>query len=152
MNVNELIKELTSGLAFWEELYKEECKQNKPLVKQCALHILQLEQDIEEAIAQHPDWCTMTDKQELEIRKLNHQQLLLGDLLKRFTLFEHIVDRIADTYLRHSVAQANASDERLDLLKEAIRQRDEQLANKDKTIDCLINAYVELHEQLVNKK
>lgn len=152
MNVKELIKELTSGLAFWEELYKAECKNNEPLLKQGALHILQLEQEYEDVLANYPDWLSMSEEQDRQIKKNLQQQNLLNDLLQRFAIFEHIVDKIADAYLRHSVAQANAADERLDWLREAICQRDEKLKQQNKTFNCLLNAYTELHEQVVITK
>ncbi len=159
MTIDQLIKELTCGLAFWEELYKEECKNNEAIVKQCALHILQLEHELEEAMAQHPDWRTMSEEQEQQIRKLLQQQNLLNDLLQRFAVFEHIVDKIADAYLRHSVAQADAQDGRLDLLRQAIRQRDVKLEEQNKTLDCfadvytdLLRSYNELYELMISRR
>ncbi len=110
-------------------------------------------------MAQYPDWRTMSEEQERQIRKLLQQQNLLNDLLQRFAVFEHIVDKIAEAYLRHSVAQADAQDGRLDLLHQAIRQRDVKLEEQNKTLDCfkevyidLLRAYNELYELVITTK
>ena len=120
---------------------------------------MQLEHELEEAMAQYPDWRTMSEEQERQIRKLLQQQNLLNDLLQRFAVFEHIVDKIAEAYLRHSVAQADAQDGRLDLLHQAIRQRDVKLEEQNKTLDCfkevyidLLRAYNELYELVITTK
>jgi len=157
MEIPEFLKDLTAGLAFWEDLYNEEKKNNQAVFKDCAKHLQQLEDDFEELKLQHPDWLHLSPEAEKQFKNNLKQQELLTRLLDRFVVYEAITSKLAQAYLKHSVAQAEARDERLDWMIEGIRKKDIHIAELKKTIshfsDCytdLLRNYNQLYETLVN--
>ena len=150
-----LIREFTNGLAFWEELYQIEKKRNIELCRTCANRITELENEFDSA---NDDWLNLDAETEERMRDNVKQQQLLQELMERFGLVHQVVDNLANNYLRHSAAQADASDIRLTWLYEAIQKKDAELEELNKMLDCykevhtdLLRAYNELYEQVVTK-
>ena len=138
------MKELIGGLAFWEELYEEEKKKNEPLYRACTAQLSRLEQEFELLCQQYPDWLHLSAEQELRFKINQEQRNLLTELLDRFVVYQHMMDKLADAYLRHSAAQADANDERLDWLMQGIRKKDVELNELNKTLHCFKEAYMGL--------
>ncbi len=138
------MKELIGGLAFWEELYEEEKKKNEPLCKACSAQLSRLEQEFEQLCQQYPDWLHLSAEVELRFKNNQEQRNLLTELLDRFVAYQYIANGLANAYLNHSAAQADANDERIDWLMQGIRKKDMELDELNKTLQCFKETYVDL--------